>query len=406
MIKIINKPECSGCMACVNACPKQCIFAQKDDQGFLYPKVKEENCIDCHICERVCPIGNSTTSILRRSATAYAAYNTNATERQQSSSGGIFMEISKQVIRQCGIVFGARFDEHWNVEHSYAQTEDEAEQFRRSKYIQSNIKNTYTDAKAFLNEGKTVLFSGTPCQIAGLKRFLGKEYDNLLTIDFICHGVPSATVWQKYLQEQKERLANKYKLNDISEIKILSINFRDKSSSWRQYNLKITFNITGIGDVIITEPVWENDYMLAFLNDYANRPSCFKCQFRNGKANSDLTIADFWGIENCIESLEFAGEQGTSLLILNNDRLRHYLTDVMLQEVPLEKAISGNIAYTKDWPKPLTHDYFFHKLKSKSVNNSLKKAQEAERKLLKYKDKAQKKFRYKIKYTILKLFYT
>lgn len=405
MQNISQLKNCTACGACVNACPTNSVVLVPDDHGFLYPQIDKNECISCKRCVNACPTITPPSASVNNSP-VFAAFSNNTTERKTSSSGGVFMSIAKQVIQQGGVVFGAQFDEDYNVEHAYAINLDELERFRRSKYVQSKIGKTYLKVREFLREGKVVLFSGTPCQIAGLKRFLKKPYTNLLTIDFICHGVPSSKVWQKFLLERKLSLMEKYDVHDLSVIKIQEINFRDKINSWRQFNLSLTFNIEGVGEVRLSEPIWENDYMLSFLNDYANRPSCFECKFRSGKGGSDLTMADFWGVENCIGTKDYAGEQGTSLLILHNDRLRNLLKNINMQEVVLEDAVRGNIAYYQDWQKPMAHDYFFRMLRKNSVGQALTIAQEAERKLEKYREKAKTRVKYKIKYKFLKYLYS
>lgn len=201
MIHIIDKSKCCGCNACVQRCPKQCIAMQVDEEGFLYPVVDQSVCIDCGLCEKVCPVINLNEP--RQPLQVLAAKNRNEEQRLRSSSGGIFILLAEHIIKQGGVVFGARFDKNWEVEHAYAETLEELEPLMRSKYVQSRIGNTYKEAEQFLKQGRQVLFVGTPCLIAGLKKFLRKEYENLLAVDFICHGVPSPGVWRRYLEEIK-----------------------------------------------------------------------------------------------------------------------------------------------------------------------------------------------------------
>ena len=193
MIEITEKYLCCGCAACVQRCPKQCIILHEDHEGFLYPKVDTDNCIDCALCEKVCPILNEGSN--RKPLKVYAAINKDEKIRLESSSGGIFTLLAEQTIGEDGVVFGARFDENWQVRLDYTETIEGIAVFRGSKYVQARTENTYQQAEFFLREGRKVLFAGTPCQIAGLKKFLRKEYDNLLAVDFVCHGVPSPKVW-------------------------------------------------------------------------------------------------------------------------------------------------------------------------------------------------------------------
>ena len=199
MINIIDKKNCCGCNACVQHCPKSCVTMQEDEEGFLYPIVDQEACIDCGLCEKVCPVLNQGEE--RKPLQVYAANNPNEEIRMQSSSGGVFTLLAETIIQEGGVVFGARFNDDWEVIHDYTETKEELAAFRGSKYVQSRIGDSYCQAEQFLKKGRKVLFTGTPCQIAGLNLFLRKEYGNLLTVDFICHGVPSPGVWKSYLEE-------------------------------------------------------------------------------------------------------------------------------------------------------------------------------------------------------------
>lgn len=192
MIEIKDKKDCCGCSACVQKCPKQCISLKEDNEGFLYPEVDKSMCINCGLCEKVCPVLHQGES--RKPLKVYAAKNQDEEIRRQSSSGGIFTLLAEKTIQDGGVVFGARFDEHWEVKHDYTETIEGLAAFRGSKYVQSRMEDNYRKAEMFLKQGRKVLFSGTPCQVAGLKRFLRKYYGNLLTIDMVCHGVPSPLV--------------------------------------------------------------------------------------------------------------------------------------------------------------------------------------------------------------------
>lgn len=199
MISIQDKDKCCGCAACVQVCPKQCFSFEEDKEGFRYPVADRIKCIDCGLCEKVCPVINQyeATNPIK----VYAAINKDEVIRMQSSSGGIFTLLAEKVIREGGVVFGAAFDENWEVQHTYVETIKDLAKLRTSKYVQSRMEDNYQRAKAFLKQGRKVMFTGTSCQIAGLKHFLRKDYDNLLAVDVICHGVPSPMVWRDYLLE-------------------------------------------------------------------------------------------------------------------------------------------------------------------------------------------------------------
>lgn len=189
MIHIEDKSRCCGCAACMQRCPKLCITMSEDEEGFLYPKVDVSLCIDCGLCEKTCPVINQDEP--HEPFAVYAAKNKDEKTRRESSSGGIFTMLAEQTIKSGGVVFGAKFNEQWEVEHGGVETIDDLAALRGSKYLQSRIGETYQEAERFLKEGREVLFSGTPCQIAGLKKYLRKDYPALLTVDVICHGAPS-----------------------------------------------------------------------------------------------------------------------------------------------------------------------------------------------------------------------
>ena len=325
MISITRKQDCCGCNACAQICPKQCITMQEDNEGFLYPRVDTENCIDCHLCEKICPVSNHGTE--RKPLKVYAAINKDEEVRKQSSSGGIFTALAEQVIKQGGVVFGARFDERWQVKHDYTETMEGLAAFRGSKYVQSQIGNSYQEAERFLKAGRKVLFSGTPCQIAGLRNYLRKEYDNLLTVDFICHGVPSPMVWRRYLKEEVARQCdrkNSVLTHPIHEEDVLveGISFRDKTMGWKKFSFALTLSTTnGSGDKIQFRscyPMTKNEYLRGFMSNVYLRPSCYSCAFKCLKSKSDITLGDFWNIRLYNKHLD--DNQGLSLMLLNNSR--------------------------------------------------------------------------------------
>ena len=233
MIKIQNKKKCCGCSACASVCPKSCIAMVCDDEGFLYPSVDESVCINCHLCEKVCPLLKPAR--FNNINKVYAAVSADSEVRKKSSSGGVFTELAKYVISQGGCVFGAAFADDWSVEHRMVEDVENLSKLRKSKYVQSRIGNTYRKAKSKLLQGQIVLFAGTSCQIAGLKHFLQKDYDNLIAVEILCHGVPSSKVWRMYL---KEYLHGKgYDIKDVCEL-----SFRNKVKGMTEYKLSIMMN--------------------------------------------------------------------------------------------------------------------------------------------------------------------
>ena len=323
MIKIVNKQDCCGCSACVQRCPKHCITLKEDGEGFLYPHVNSDECIDCGLCEKVCPeLHHGERHIPLE---VYAAKNKDESIRMQSSSGGIFTLLAEKVIQEGGVVFGAAFDANWEVMHTYAETMEGLVDFRGSKYMQSRIGTAYQDAEYFLKQGRKVLFSGSPCQIKGLKLFLRKNYDNLIAVDFICHGVPSPKVWREYL---KETIARKSGKNSVlpypipCKIGIDTVDFRSKSTGWKKYSFALTLSETlaeGAQNTVLLSSVFsENPFMRAFLADLILRPSCYSCPSKSGRSGSDLTIADYWAIPQVAP--EFDDDKGVSLVLVQTEK--------------------------------------------------------------------------------------
>lgn len=310
MIQITNKIDCCGCSACAMKCPKHCITMQADSEGFLYPVVNKEACIDCGLCEKVCHELHPYDE--RKPLNVYAAINKNESIRLKSSSGGIFYLLAEKTISEGGVVFGARFDEDWQAVIDYAETLEEVKPFMGSKYVQARTATAFKDAEAFLKQGRKVLFSGSPCQIAGLHHYLRKEYDNLTTVDFVCHGVPSPKVWQRYLDEVVT--SGKRAINDVQ--------FRNKDDGWKKFNFVLSYDQE---DKSYSLCSWhqQNHYMRAFLSDMILRPSCHDCRSKQGRSHSDITIADFWGIDK--EMPEMDDDKGTGLVLVNTDKGRQAL---------------------------------------------------------------------------------
>lgn len=351
MIDIQDKTECSGCSACKNICPRNAISMVEDEYGFLYPHINYNACINCNLCEKVCPIINSSKEELEVPK-AYAAFNKDEKIRMQSSSGGVFTLLASKIINMGGVVYGASFNEKFLVVHDKAKTKEEIQKFRGSKYIQSELKNVFKEIRNLLQDDKYVLFTGTPCQVEGLKSFLGKEYSKLYTQDLICHGVPSKKVWEKYL-ESKEKINN-------SEIK--NVSFRNKENKgWNKYQIFLEYQKN---KEYIDHS--EDIFMKIFLNDIALRDSCYKCKFKKKHRISDITLADFWGINNVIPKMN--DEKGTSLVIVNSkkgqDLMNEIKENIVYEEVDFEKAISNNLSMTTSPLQSEKREEFFKDLEN------------------------------------------
>ena len=341
MIEIKDKKDCCGCHACASICAKHCITMQSDEEGFLYPVVDKDACTDCGLCEKVCPIINQSEP--RKPLKVYAAKNKNEEIRCQSSSGGIFTLLAEKVINEGGVVFGARFDENWNVVHSWTDTIEGIAAFRGSKYVQSTIGGTYREAKEFLKQGRKVLFSGTSCQITGLKKFLRKEYDNLLAVDVVCHGVPSPKIWREYLESLH-----------ISNIGTIS--HKDKATGWRGYSFSVK---NTEGELIYTENASRNKYLRAFVSNLTLRPSCFLCPSKSGKSLSDITLADYWGVEHLLPQMD--DNKGTSFICVNTLRGVDIINqlDVMFINVDYQESIPYNSCIVKSTSEPVERQSFW-----------------------------------------------
>ncbi len=362
MINIRNKEHCCGCEACYNICPQNCITLTEDEEGFFYPNVNRESCIDCSLCEKVCPMSKDVAS--HNILSSKAAINDLNEDRLESSSGGMFPIFARYVLSMNGIVCGAVFDKTFKeVRHICIDKIDDLRRIQGSKYLQSRIGECYSEIKKYLDDARIVLFTGTSCQVSGLKSFLRKDYDNLLTIDCLCHGVPSPKIWRLFLSE-------------ISQDRdIVSINFRDKNISWHNYYFTVKFK----DGTYFSEKSVDNNYMKGFLSDLYLRPSCHNCSFKVENSCSDVTIADFWGVEELFPSID--DDKGVSLVIVHTNKAQKLLSsfDIKNKDVSLNSVMGYNSGFKSIIKPHPNRKKFFKKLsKSDSLNilisKSLKKS--------------------------------
>lgn len=373
MIHITDKQNCCGCTACVQRCPKQCIRLDEDAEGFLYPNVNEEACVKCGLCEKVCPILNQADKL--PALEVLAVKNPNEEERMNSSSGGLFLPLAREVINKGGVVFGAVYDEHWEVHHVYAEKIEDVYPMIGSKYLQSRIENTYKEAEIFLKQGREVLFVGSPCQIAGLRTFLrNKEYPNLLAVDFLCHGVPSPGVWRRYLAETyggyDAEDQNRLQATDGKNTVLLSslnakspigdIKFREKEEDgWKKFRFVVRKKSASKADqnsVLSSDIHYNNPFMRGFLSDIYLRPSCYECKCKNGVNHSDLTIGDYWAAR--VTDQDFDDDKGVGLVLVNTSKGKKYFDglNMTVRNSTLDKAHlcnGGFNEHTKTHPKRL-----------------------------------------------------
>ena len=355
MIKITDKKECCGCSACAQRCPVQCIKLHSDNEGFLYPVIDKQQCINCGLCSRVCPVINQNS--IQKPVTTYAAKNCDITLRKASSSGGIFTSLAERTINNGGVVFGAAFNCNWEIEHIHVDNINDIKKLRGSKYVQSQIGNSYAAAEKYLKEGKEVLFSGTPCQIVGFKRYLRKEYNNLTTVDVVCHGTPSPLVWRKYLEE----VISRHSITHITDVQ-----FRDKTDGWKNFSLSIKYIDTNGVEKIFRETLNENVFMKCFLSNLCLRPSCYSCPARSGKSGSDITLADLWGAENICPELD--DDKGLSLILLMNKDLT--IPNSNKKEIEYSEAIKYNPSIVTDVAIPQKRSQFFKIMHKKGICNA------------------------------------
>lgn len=360
MIKLLEKKDCCGCYACLNSCPTSCIEMQEDMEGFVYPTIDEEKCINCGLCEKVCPVLQVQQPHIPLSV--YAAKAQSVDIREKSSSGGIFTLLAERVIADKGVVFGACFNEQYEVVHHYTSTQEGLSAFRGSKYVQSKIGDTYKKVETFLKSGNKVLFSGTPCQVRGLHLYLKKKYTNLLTVDFICHGVPSPKVWRTYLTELMEIVST----NTISQI-----NFRDKKSGW--LNFGFSFDLSHKHHILhLSEPKYINLYLRGFLHDLYIRPSCHSCPTRSLTSGSDITLGDYWGVRKILPA--FMDDKGISAVLINTELGLHTFESLPcdVQVTTYEDVLKGNQSLEKSHPVSAKRETFFSLLDKRSFSSLIK----------------------------------
>lgn len=302
-IEINDKTQCSGCWACYNICPHKCISMDEDEQGFKYPLVNKDECIECSLCENVCPMHHIKTET-SMDHDVYAAWSKNDDIRFTSTSGRAFSELAYSFLDTGGLVVGAAYREDNTVEHVLISDRNGVEKIRQSKYVQSNINLIYDEIKKSLQRNTSVLFCGAPCQVAGLKGFLGKDYDNLVTVDFICRGMNSPKAYYYWLKE----------LEDEYKSKVTKVWFKYKVNGWKR-SPRCTHIDFENGETCVADG--ENNY---FMQGYLNgnlylRPSCSKCLFKGDNRYSDITLADFWKVSG-----ELDDDKGTSLVMINTSK--------------------------------------------------------------------------------------
>ena len=342
-----DKKDCNGCGICTLVCPVNAIKMIEDKEGFLYPEIDEKKCIKCNKCKNICSNLNENNTY---NAKVLASYTKNGNELKNCSSGGMYYLLAQYVIKNKGVVFGVKFNQKLEAEHDYAETLEDCEQFRGSKYVRSDMKDNFNKAKEFLENGRMVLFTGTPCQCNALKTYLGKKYEKLIMCDIICHANPSPKVLKKYIEE----------LEDSRGEKIKNIHFRSKENGWR--------NQTPIIEYEKGDKIEENTYFRAFVRELLGRPSCHNCPFASENRISDFTIGDLWGAEKM--NVDVNSDKGLSLFTINSEnaeKIFDMIKDNMnYTEIDKKMAYSYN-HYNNVLPNKNRERFFQHIDDKKSI---------------------------------------
>lgn len=329
MVDLIAHEKCTGCSACYNICPQNAIEMKKDAGGFLYPQIDSAKCISCNLCNTVCPVRKD--SISSGLSDLYICQSTDNAILENSASGGVFSEIAKNCIDKEGLVAGALYTDLFKVRHSLCADIDDLEKLKGSKYVQSDLQYIFRDIRECLNRGTKVCFSGTPCQVAGLKSFLRKEYENLLTVDFICHSVGAPRAFSVYLTEKEKKLG-----------KIKKIKFKSKRWGYSFPSLELTYKKNGSMKTV-NYTSQEDPYMSLFLSGAISRECCKDCQFRDNH-KSDLTLADYYGDTRKFDVLP---EKGVCRVYTNTNKGKVALNDVS-NNIKTVKPTMGSIIENRD----------------------------------------------------------
>lgn len=347
-----DKKDCNGCGICTIGCPTNAIKMVEDNEGFYYPEIDETKCIKCNKCKNICSNYNNSDGLGK----AYMAISNNKEELKNTSSGGMYYILAKYVIQKNGVVFGVEYGQDLKVQHNYYENLKDCKKFQGSKYLRSNIGNSYEKVKEFLEQNRWVLFTGTPCQCNALKVFLGKDYEKLILCEIICHANPSQKVFDKYIKEIEEKY-NK---------KIVDVKFRTKENGWKS-SMPILYFSDG-------SKIEDKIFYLSFVGELFDRPSCHSCQFSSTNRISDFTIGDFWGVKEVIPDI-IDDDTGNSLITVNTekgmkifDEIKHNMT---YKEVDKELAFSYN--HHSNVPMHKNRQKFFDNLDKMPVIENMQK---------------------------------
>ncbi len=347
-MEICEKNRCTGCQACMNICPMDAISFHEDLKGFLYPEVSEK-CVGCNACQRVCP-RNTGVQLNQREPVVYAAFTKNKATRKNSSSGGMFTELAKSVLEKGGIIYASKLSEDCkSVVFDSCNTVEDLAKFQGSKYVQSQPGLIFRQVKETLLTGREVLFIGVPCQVDGLKKYLNKEYSNLLVVDIICHGVPSPKLWRDYCTY----------LEEINGAKAVNISYRYKKPNWTRFSLKVDFD----NNKSYVRSKFDDPYLISFLKEISMRENCYSCEYTSTYRTGDITLADFWGYHSYDFKMRNT-EKGISLVMINTEKgqiaFENIKSEIVFQERTIKEAIGGNRSLKEPWKKNPVSEEFWH----------------------------------------------
>ena len=360
MINITDKKKCVGCSACYSICPKRCIVMKEDEEGFLYPQVDINSCIYCNACEKVCPVINPIKET-KFAQKAFLFQHINKNVLRQSTSGGLFSAIAEVVLEQGGVVFGAAYDDNLVVHHTKITKLEDIYIFRNSKYSQSVIGNCFKEVRRLLKQGVLVCFSGTPCQLEGLTKYLNVDFPNLIKVDIVCHACPSPLVFRKYVEYQK----NKYGEN------ISNIMFRDKTYGYKYSTMSLYKN-----DICVYSEGIDTDVMLrAFFDNISVRPSCYSCPSKKRYRSVDITIWDCFLVDRFCKKLD--NDKGVTRALVHTGRGLNIFKDVerlgTTIEIDADEATKGVKELICSVPINPKREHFFRDLNSMNVDKVFNK---------------------------------
>lgn len=365
MIEIKDKKECCGCEACKNICLQNAITFLPDEKGDLYPCVLEDECVNCHLCEKVCPIINPIVNPMIYAPKAYAAWNNNVGERMKSTSGGVFPLLANIILENGGYVVGVQYEDDFTVSHTIISQKEELKNICKTKYVQSSNNGVYTQIKELLDDNKIVLYSGTPCQVAGLKSFLQKEYENLYTVELFCHGVINQIIFNRYLKSVEKH----------SKSKITSVEFRNKKNGWSK-----SATVVSLENGTEYCKSNEDEYLMGYLryNLYI-RPSCTDCKYKSFPRVADLSLGDLWGIEKLFDNHD---DKGASSIIVNSPKgellFNRIKKSLFTKEITIDFLTENNPSLVQSYRLGKYSEYFYKKFQKADFIDLIQK--------IKYKD--------------------